>query len=65
MPNRKPKPGSRPSDDEQTRRTVPVARPDGGTAAGASPDDLDAPEYYAKDRKPRVGTPDESPRGKG
>ena len=60
----KPRTATRPADDEQTKRTGPVARPDGGTTAGASPDDLDAPEYYAKDRKPHVGTPDESPRNR-
>lgn len=62
MPNRKPD-SRQPKgpDDEQTKHTVPVVRPDGGTTAGASPDDFDAPEYYAKDRKPQAGTPDASP----
>jgi hypothetical protein len=52
--------GSGPKPDAE----IPVVRPGDEETARSTPDDLDAPEYYSKDRKPTVGQPDVSPGGK-
>lgn len=47
---------ARPRGERRSEAGARTVRPGGD--ANASPADLDAPEYYAKDRKPKIGTPD-------